>query len=87
MNINQNRADGGLRLAVPPGRRQVTTEQRVDRLEEVVATMGELLIETRAMVVEMRRENRQTRPIWIAIARTMELFDDDELQDLFGDEE
>ena len=65
----------------------MTTEQRVDRLEEVVATMGELLIETREMVVEMRRENRQTRPIWIAIARKMELFDDDELQDLFGDEE
>ena len=65
----------------------MTTEQRVDRLEEVVATMGELLIETRAMVVEMRRENRQTRPIWIAIARKPELFDDDEIQDLFGDEE
>ena len=58
----------------------MTTEQRVDRLEEVVATMGELLIETRTMVVEMRRENRQTRPIWIAIARKLELFDDDELQ-------
>ncbi len=65
----------------------MTTEQRVDRLEEVVATMGELLIETREMVVEMRRENRQTRPIWIAIARKLELFDDDELQDLFGEED
>ncbi len=31
--------------------------------------MGELLIETREMVVEMRRENRQTRRIWIATAR------------------
>lgn len=86
----------------------MTTEQRVDRLEEVVATMGELLfatrdmvLETRDMVVEtrniaertldmveeMRRENRQTRRIWIAIARKQELFDDDEFQDLFGDEE
>ena len=79
----------------------MTTEQRVDRLEEVVATMGELLFATRDMVVEtrtiaertlemveeMRRENRQTRRIWIAIARKQELFDDDELQDLFGDEE
>ncbi len=65
----------------------MATEQRVDRLEEVVATMGGLLIETREMVVEMRRENRQTRPIWIAIARKLELFDDDELQDLFGEED
>ena len=93
----------------------MTTEQRVDRLEEVAATMGELLfatrdmvletrdmvVETRDMVVEtrniaertldmveeMRRENRQTRRIWIAIARKQELFDDDEFQDLFGDEE
>ena len=72
----------------------MTTEQRVDRLEEVVATMGELLlptremaIETREMVLEMRRENRQMRPIWIAIARKLELFDDDELRELFGDDE
>lgn len=48
--------------------------------------MGELLIETREMVVEMRRENRQTRRIWIAIARKQELFDDDEFRDVFGDE-
>ena len=61
-------------------------EQRQDRLEDIVATMGELLIETREMVVEMHRENRQTRRIWIAIARKQELFDDDEFRDVFGDE-
>ena len=61
-------------------------EQRQDRLEDIVATMGALLIETREMVVEMRRENRQARRIWIAIARKQELFDDDEFQDVFGGE-
>ena len=33
------------------------------------------------------RENRQTRRIWIAIARKQELFDDDEFRDVFGDDE
>ena len=36
---------------------------------------------------EIRRENRQTRRIWIAIARKQELFDDDEFRDAFGDED
>ena len=36
---------------------------------------------------EMKRENRQTRRIWIAIARKQELFDDDEFRDVFGDDD
>ena len=67
-------------------RRVDRIEQRQDRLEDIEATIGELLIETREMVVEMRRENRQTRHIWIAIARKQELFDDDEFRDIFGNE-
>ena len=40
-----------------------------------------------AIIEEMRRENRQTRRIWIAIARKQELFDDDEFRDVFGEED
>ena len=35
---------------------------------------------------EMRRENRQTKRIWMATARKQELFDDDEFRDVFGDD-
>ena len=38
-------------------------------------------------VAETKRENRQTRCVWIAIARKMELFDDDEFKDVFGHED
>ena len=78
----------------------MTTEQRVDRLEGRQDTLEDLirlvvqdLEENRRrterneeILGEMRRENRQTRRIWIAIARKQELFDDDEFQDVFGDE-
>lgn len=40
-----------------------------------------------AELEEMKRENRQTRRIWIAIARKQELFDDDEFRDVFGDDD
>ena len=71
----------------------MTTEQRVDRIEETIDVLKDLMIRvvadgetSRQMLEEMRRENRQTRRIWIAIARKQELFDDDEFQDVFGEE-
>ena len=67
----------------------IAIEQRVDREKQARTdskSLWLLLIETREMVVEMRRENRQTRRIWIAIARKQELFDDDEFRDVLGDE-
>ena len=70
----------------------MTTDERLDRLEgrtdaieELTIKMSEVLLETREMVFEMRRENRQTRRIWIAIARKQQLFDDDEFKDVFGE--
>ena len=78
----------------------MTTEQRVGRVEQRQDTLEQLIrfvvqdIEEKRrrterneeILEEMRRENRQTRRIWIAIARKQELFDDDEFQDVFGDE-
>ena len=78
----------------------MTTEQRVGRVEQRQDTLEQLIrfivqdIEenrrrterNKEILEEMRRENRQTRRIWIAIARKQELFDDDEFQDVFGDE-
>lgn len=64
----------------------MTTEQRVDQVENRQDRADEWLAKLTEAVLEMRRENRQTRRIWIAIARKQELFDDDEFQDVFGDE-
>jgi len=64
----------------------MTTEQRVDRVEEWIARLSEVVLEQREELKEMRRENRQTRRIWIAIARKQELFDDDEFRDVFGED-
>ena len=66
---------------------QITTEQRLDRVEEWIARLSELVLEDREVLDEVRRENRQTRRIWIAIARKQQLFDEDEFNDVFGDDE
>ena len=65
----------------------MTTEQRLDRVEEWIARLSELVLEDREILDEVRRENRQTRRIWIAIARKQQLFDEDEFNDVFGDDE
>ena len=69
------------------------TEQRQDTMEELIRLVVQDIEENRrrterneAILEEMRRENRQTRRIWIAIARKQELFDDDEFDDVFGDQ-
>ncbi len=69
------------------------TEQRQDTMEELIRLVVQDIEENRrrterneAILEEMRRENRQTRRIWIAIARKQELFDDDEFEDVFGDQ-
>ena len=56
-------------------------------LVEVSRENRQISLENREMLKEVRRENRQTRRIWIAIARKQELFDDDEFDDVFGDED
>ena len=55
-------------------------EGRLDRMDAHLAMMD-------AHLAEMQRENRQTRRIWIAIARKQNLFDDEEFRDVFGDDE
>ena len=52
---------------------------------QLIARMDRRIEDNYVMLKEMRRENRQTRRIWIAIARKKELFDDDEFDDVFGD--
>lgn len=69
------------------------SEQRQDTMEELIRLVVQDIEENRrrterneAILEEMRRENRQTRRIWMAIARKQELFDDDEFDDVFGDQ-
>ena len=79
----------------------VQTDERLNKLEELSVRTADLLTKVTEMTFEIRREikemqrgfqemereNRQTRRIWIAIARKQELFDDDEFRDVFGDDE
>ena len=65
----------------------MTTGNRLDRLEDLTEAIGQLVVKHDQVIEEMRRENRQTRRIWIAIARKQELFDDDESRDVFGDDD
>ena len=79
----------------------MTTGQRLTVLEGAVEALVELnknvveilkgqegrLDRMDAHLAEMQRENRQTRRIWIAIARKQNLFDDEEFRDVFGDDE
>ena len=72
----------------------VQTDERLNKLEELSVRTTNLLTKVTEMTLEMQRsfremerENRQTRRIWIAIARKQELFDDDEFRDVFGDDE
>ena len=72
----------------------MTTEERVSKLEDMTQVIGHLLIlhdgqlgKQDAILGEMRRENRMTRRIWMAIAKKQQLFDDEEWQDVFGSDE
>ena len=60
-------------------------QERINRLEEMSVRMSELLVRVTEVNLEMQRDNRQTRRIWIAIARKQELFDEDEFDDIFGE--
>ena len=64
----------------------MTTGNRLDRMEDLTEAIGQLVVKHDQVIEEVRRENRQTRRIWIAIARKQELFDD-ELRDVFGDDD
>ena len=61
-------------------------DERVETVERAIVILSELLLTSRRELEELRRENRQTRRIWIAIARKQELFDDEEFLDVFGEE-
>ena len=60
-------------------------EERMQRLEQLNEKIGELIIKHDADLVEIRQENAMTRRIWIAIAKKQQLFDDNELRDVFGE--
>ena len=62
-----------------------TLKERVEKIESLTEKIGELIVLHDADLDEMRRENRQTRKIWIAIAKKQQLFDDDQWLDVFGD--
>ena len=62
-----------------------TIKERVEKIEGLTEKISELIILHDADLEEMRRENRQTRKIWIAIAKKQQLFDDDQWLDVFGD--
>ncbi len=66
------------------------TQVRILGLVELVTTWiaedRQHIRKNDAILEEVRRENRQTRRTWIAIARKQKLFDDDEFQDVFGKE-
>ena len=73
----------------------MTLEQRVSRTEDRQDTMEELIrlvvqdIEGTAKSLKkcaVKTVRQGVWRIWIAIARKQELFDDDEFQDVFGDE-
>ena len=57
-----------------------------DKQDERIEQNEKMLAEMQREHREWRRENRQIRPIWIAIARKLDLFDEDEFRDVFGDE-
>ena len=63
----------------------VSFDERLNRLEELTVRTSDLLAQVTEISLEMQRDNRQTRRIWIAIARKQELFDDDEFDDVFGE--
>ena len=54
---------------------------------DLIAQNRQRIEQNDRILAEMRRENRQTRKIWIAIARKQKLFDDDEFRDVFGEQE
>ena len=60
-----------------------TLEDRVKTVEQCIGILTTILEHQEETLTEMRRENRQTRRIWIAIARKQELFDEDEFNDVF----
>ena len=58
---------------------------RLDEIEEDTVDLKALLAKQDEHLSELKRDNRQTRRIWIAIARKQELFDEDEFNDVFGE--
>ena len=75
-------------------KRQDESELTLDAIALLTNRVVDMTLEIRedikrhdAELEEMKRENRQTRRIWIAIARKQELFDDDEFRDVFGDDD
>jgi hypothetical protein len=62
-----------------------TLEDRVTSVEQAIGLLTLLAERQQEYLEEIRRDNRQTRRIWIAIARKQELFDEDEFNDVFGE--
>ena len=62
-----------------------TLEERVTSVEEAIGLLTLIAERQQESLEEMRRDNRQTRQIRIAIARKQGLFDEDEFNDVFGE--
>ena len=62
-----------------------TLEDRVTSVEQAIGLLTLLAERQQETLEEIRRDNRQTRRIWIAIARKQDLFDEDEFNDVFGE--
>ena len=62
-----------------------TLEDRVTSVEQAIGLLTLLAERQQETLEEIRRDNRQTRRIWIAIARKQDLFDEDEFDDVFGE--
>ena len=62
-----------------------TLEDRVTSVEQAIGLLTLLAERQQETLEEIRRDNRQTRRIWMAIARKQEFFDEDEFDDVFGE--
>ena len=61
-----------------------TLGDRVTSVEQAIGPLTLLAERQQETLEEIRRDNRQTRRIWIAIARKQDLFDEDD-NDVFGE--
>ena len=61
-------------------------EQNEREFKRMIDRMDRRIEQNEEILEEVRRDYHQMRPIWVTIAKKLELFDNDEFRDLFGDE-
>lgn len=71
--------------------RLVSSPQRLAAVrmdpEELSARLDSMMTSQEVQLAEIRQENRQSRRMWMGVARNRQLFDDDEWRDIFGEAE